>query len=133
MLEIAEACVQLPQPPRRSILFALWDGEEKGLLGSQHWLREPTVPLERVTLAINLDMVGRLGDRGLEIYGTRTSRGLRELVSRQNQGPLLSLRFPWQITDNSMSLLLSETFIHASSRARAREAAPTWIRVCPAT
>jgi acetylornithine deacetylase/succinyl-diaminopimelate desuccinylase-like protein len=40
LIEVAEACVRLPSRPRRTILFAFWDGEEKGLLGSSHFIRE---------------------------------------------------------------------------------------------
>ena len=46
----------LAGPPKRSILLANWDAEEKGLLGSKHWVAHPTIPLERVVAAINLDM-----------------------------------------------------------------------------
>jgi aminopeptidase YwaD len=49
--------------PAGDVLIALWSGEELGLLGSKHWLRAPTVPLERVAANLNLDMVGR-GDDG---------------------------------------------------------------------
>jgi Zn-dependent M28 family amino/carboxypeptidase len=57
VLELVEAFQRLAIPPRRSVLFVLWDGEEKGLLGSLHWLSYPTVALENVRLMINLDMV----------------------------------------------------------------------------
>ena len=43
LLEIVDAIRQMPQPPKRSILFACWDGEEQGLLGSRHWVGRPTV------------------------------------------------------------------------------------------
>jgi len=67
-----------PSPPA-AILFAFWDGEEKGLLGSRHFLRAPpaAVPGKRIVFAVNLDMIGRLrGDR-VEVYGGRTAPGLR--------------------------------------------------------
>jgi hypothetical protein len=45
--------------PRASILFALWNAEEKGLLGSRHFVarRDPEAP--RVVAGLNLDMIGR--------------------------------------------------------------------------
>ncbi len=46
--------------PRRSILFLHFAGEEDGLLGSAHWVRTPTVPLEKVRFMLNFDMVGRM-------------------------------------------------------------------------
>ena len=55
--------------PRYNLLFALWSGEELGLLGSEHWASHPTVELEGVLANLNLDMVGRAGDGHLEILG----------------------------------------------------------------
>ena len=72
--------------PKRTIVFALWDGEEHGLLGSKHWIAHPTIATNRIVCAINMDMIGRLREERLTIYGTRTSTGLRRLISGQN-GP----------------------------------------------
>jgi hypothetical protein len=94
VLELIQALVRLPEPPRRSVLFVFWDAEEKGLLGSKHWVVHPTIPWERVVLMINLDMVGRLRDQRLTVIGSRSSAGLRKLVSQDNDEGL-SLEFPW--------------------------------------
>lgn len=99
LLELAEAFTRLPQPPKRSILFAFWDGEEQGLLGSKHWVARPTISLRRVRACINLDMIGRLRDDRVEVYGTRTAAGLRRLVSQYNNG--LRLDFLWDMEENS--------------------------------
>jgi hypothetical protein len=101
LLEIIEAFGKLPEPPKRTILFAFWDGEEKGLLGSEHWVGQPTIPLERIRAAINLDMIGRLRKQRLEIFGSRTAAGWRRLVSRQNGDSPLQLDFTWEMTPNS--------------------------------
>lgn len=100
LLELVEAVRELPQPPRRSILFALWDGEENGLLGSKHWAANPTMPIERIAFAFNVDMVGRLRER-LEVFGSRSGVGLRQLVSRQNDNVKLRLKFDWDMKANS--------------------------------
>jgi hypothetical protein len=68
------------RPLKRSVLFALFAGEERGLLGSQHFVEQPTVPLERVVAMVNLDMVGRLRDNILIVYGTGTSPQFAEWV-----------------------------------------------------
>lgn len=101
ILETIEAFAKLPQRPRRSILFAFWDSEEKGLLGSKHWIAQPTIPLEKIVLAVNIDMIGRLRNQQLKVFGTRTSRGLRSLVSYRNHGSDLKLNFTWEIKANS--------------------------------
>lgn len=98
LLELVEAFQQFPT--RRTILFALWDAEEKGLLGSKHWIEQPTLPLSRVKFAINMDMVGKLRDNKLEITGSRSSWGLRKLVARHNQQDLV-VDFTWEIQENS--------------------------------
>jgi Zn-dependent M28 family amino/carboxypeptidase len=46
--------------PRRSILLLHFSGEEEGLLGSQHWVRNATVPIAAVKFMLNFDMVGRV-------------------------------------------------------------------------
>ncbi len=101
LLEVAGAVGRLPEKPKRSILFAFWDGEEGGLIGSKHWVDHPTIPLNRVPIMINADMIGRLRNSNLKVFGTRTSRDLRWLVSRQNDGEDLLLDFDWEIKADS--------------------------------
>ncbi|MFM9114644.1 MAG: M28 family peptidase [Planctomycetota bacterium] len=101
LLTLANTISKLPEPPKRTILFALWDGEEKGLLGSQHWTTTPTMSLQRVVFAFNLDMIGRLRDERVEVYGVRTTRGLRRLLSRANFDEGLQLDFNWELKANS--------------------------------
>ncbi len=48
------------KPARRPVLALHFGGEEEGLLGSQHWLRNPTENLASVRFMVNFDMVGRL-------------------------------------------------------------------------
>jgi hypothetical protein len=100
LLELAEAFTMLPEPPKRSILFAFWDAEEKRMLGSKHWADQPTLPLQRVVAVLNLDMVGRLRNDRLEVFGSRLGYGWRRLVSQDNEGPLLMLEFPWTTQAN---------------------------------
>lgn len=57
VLQAAKAFVLNPEKPRRSILFAHWTGEEKGILGSAHFVHFPTIPLENIVACINLDMI----------------------------------------------------------------------------
>jgi Zn-dependent M28 family amino/carboxypeptidase len=62
LLEVARALRQRP-PKGRGVLFAAWDGEEPPFflseaMGSEHFAREPTVPLETVDLMICMDLVG---------------------------------------------------------------------------
>jgi hypothetical protein len=101
LLELADALALLPSPPKRSILLAFWDGEEDGLLGSKHWIGQPTIPRDRIAFFVNLDMVGRLRQDTMRLEGSRTGAGLRQLVSRQNTGIGLGLDFRWENKGNS--------------------------------
>ncbi len=101
LLEIIEALAQLEPRPKRTLLLAFWDAEEKGLLGSKHWIAEPTLSLDRVRALVNMDMIGRLRQRQLEVSGIRTAAGWPELVTRQNHGLDLRLIFTWEIKANS--------------------------------
>lgn len=96
LLELAEALATLEQPPRRTILLALWDAEEKGLLGSTHWVSHPTPAGLRPLFLINVDMIGRLREDRLTVYGVRTATGLRYATSTANMQTDMELLFDWQ-------------------------------------
>ncbi len=59
VLEMAEAFASLPKAPARSVLFLAVSGEEKGLLGSMAFAKNPTVPMDSVVADVNMDMIGR--------------------------------------------------------------------------
>jgi len=100
VLELIEAFSVLPKAPKRSMLFVFWDAEEKGLLGSKHWIDHSTVPLDQVVCSLTLDMIGRLRDDRLVLYGTRTGCGLRRLASLNNDTAGLNLDFDWKMIAN---------------------------------
>jgi len=59
VMEVAEAMASLPITPRRSMVFLVVSGEEKGLWGSEWYADHPSVPLEATVANLNADMVGR--------------------------------------------------------------------------
>jgi len=73
------------RPDHRRVVFIAFTGEERGLLGSEHYVRNPRFPLESTVAMINLDMVGRLRNNDLTVYGTGTAAGFDELVDRANR------------------------------------------------
>lgn len=69
VLELAEAfklARDMGMQQRRSVVFLLVTGEEKGLLGSQFYVENPLVPLKQSVVDINIDMVGRLHKKYLD-------------------------------------------------------------------
>ena len=101
LLRAADAFVILGQRPKRSVLFAFFDAEERGLLGSRHWVKHPTLPDHGVHFAIALDMVGRLRDGQVDVYGARTAYGLRRFLAEQNADGRLRFRFDWTVKPKS--------------------------------
>lgn len=59
VLALADCFSALPRPPKRSLIFVCFWGEEKGLLGSRDFVSNPPWPLEAITADINLEMLGR--------------------------------------------------------------------------
>ncbi len=59
VLNIARAMALNPQKPKRTVVFALWTGEEKGLLGSRYYVRHPSFPLAKTVAYLNMDMISR--------------------------------------------------------------------------
>ena len=68
LLEIARSWQEQGYVPRRTVVFAAWDAEELGLLGSSHYVGNPRYPLEDTIAMIQLDMVGA-GAENLTISG----------------------------------------------------------------
>jgi hypothetical protein len=59
VLAVAKAIAKLPEPPRRSVVIALWDAEEDGLEGAEYYVEEaPLVPLAQTVAYVNLDLLG---------------------------------------------------------------------------
>ena len=56
LLETARLLAEMPIKPKRSVLFVVVTGEEKGLLGSSYFANNPTVPVTQLVANVNLDM-----------------------------------------------------------------------------
>lgn len=83
---------------RRSLIFVAFDGEEMGLLGSSHYVKNPPWPLEKTYAMINLDGIGRLMNDRVYLLGVDSAKELRSLVQEAANGgatgwsPLLHMR-----------------------------------------
>jgi hypothetical protein len=71
-------------PQARTIVFIAFSGEELGLLGSQYYVKHAIYPLDRTTAMINLDMVGRMRNKRLIVYGTATATEFSPLLDSLN-------------------------------------------------
>jgi Zn-dependent M28 family amino/carboxypeptidase len=81
---LAEERKAKPNEFHRGIIFALWSGEEIGLIGSSYFVDHPVVPLSNIVAYVNFDMVGRLRDNKLSLQGVGSSKAWRRLVEKRN-------------------------------------------------
>jgi hypothetical protein len=81
VMELARRLGKRADPLPRRLVFMAFSGEEKGLLGSMHYVEHPAYPLASTVMMINFDMVGRLNDKSeLTIVGTGSTPGIEEIV-----------------------------------------------------
>jgi hypothetical protein len=71
-------------PPARTVVFIAFSGEELGLLGSAHYVKQPIYPLAGTLAMVNLDMVGRLRNGRLIVYGARSAKEFPALLDSLN-------------------------------------------------
>jgi hypothetical protein len=84
LIEIARALAT--KRPKRTVFFVAFSGEELGLLGSSYYVKHPAVPVDRTIAMVNLDMVGRLRNERLIVYGTATAREFPALLDSLDRG-----------------------------------------------
>lgn len=84
LLEVARSLASAPMRPARSVLFLAFTGEEKGLWGSAHYVREPLVPIDLTVAMLNMDMVGRLEEGGLMVFGVGTAEEWLDVLETAN-------------------------------------------------
>ncbi len=111
IVELARAFQHDAKRPRRSIIFAVFAAEERGLLGSYYYVQHPLWPLEGAKAVINFDMIGRdeaPSDQTngsieiakdttneLNLVGMKYSPDYRTVVERANEKVGLRLNYKW--------------------------------------
>jgi len=78
-------------PPRRSVIFANFSGEEEGLLGSAYFTEHSPVPTDSIVAMLNFDMVGRLRNDKVIVYGVATASELPAILDSANVTPGLRI------------------------------------------
>jgi Tol biopolymer transport system component len=84
VLELAQHYATGAGGKKRGLIFALWSGEEMGLLGSSYFAEHPPVPLSNIVAYINFDMVGRLRTNKLSLQGIGSSSIWPKMIERRN-------------------------------------------------
>ena len=92
MLQLADSLAKSDYKGN-NYLFIAFSGEEMGLLGSNYFVKNPTIELSRSNYMINMDMVGRLReDKTLSISGTGTAPIWPQVLNATNPGFKLVLQ-----------------------------------------
>ncbi|MBA2708859.1 MAG: M28 family peptidase [Gemmatimonadaceae bacterium] len=91
LIQLADRFANGP-PPQRSILFVAFTAEEQGLLGADHFVDHPPVPLSDIVAMINFDMVGRMTDDTLHIGGNGTAPAFGAMLNKVDAESPLKLK-----------------------------------------
>jgi peptidase M28-like protein len=94
LLEIADAyalAAQQGQRPRRSVLFAAWNSEERGLLGAWAYTEDPPAPLANIAGVLNMDMIGR--NEEVQVGGGNRFNGLAVQTAESNANAVNMMGF----------------------------------------
>ena len=87
VMEVARRLAARRDPLPRRVVFIAFSGEERGLLGSRHYVENPLYPLASTVMMINFDMVGRLNDKNeLTMIGTGTTPNSQESGGGAREG-----------------------------------------------
>lgn len=82
ILEVAKTLASLPEKPKRSVAFIFIGAEECGLIGSKHYVQNPTIAKNKTQCFINLDMVGN--GTGLALWGGESYPDILESFQKLN-------------------------------------------------
>jgi len=96
LLEIAEAFAEAARAgkrPRRSILFAAWNSEERGLLGAWAYAEDPLRPLDKTVAVLNMDMIGR--NEEVPEGGGNRFRGMTVQTAESNKNAVELSGYTW--------------------------------------
>ena len=74
-------------PPARSLVFIHFSGEEWGLLGSGHWVANPTVDIKSVRFMANMDMIGRFDNEKALLTFTAMGMGTKDIERAKELAP----------------------------------------------
>ncbi|MFN3135133.1 MAG: M20/M25/M40 family metallo-hydrolase [Candidatus Kryptonium sp.] len=84
LLELAEYFSHNRKKLNRTLVFIAFTAEEEGTIGSGYYVKNPVFPLENTIAMINMDMIGRMKENKLTIYGVGTSPIWNEIIEKLN-------------------------------------------------
>src|SRR5262249_14795260 len=91
LLEVAKALAGGKPASRRSIVLVWFAGEERGLLGSAAYVKDPYIPAAKTVAMLNVDMIGRMEPREVCAISRTKSRELWERAEQLGTNGLVRL------------------------------------------
>ncbi len=85
LLEVARRLAARKEKLPRRVVFIAFTAEELGLIGSAKYVENPAIPLDKTIAMFNMDMVGRLTDDALTVYGVGTSPTFKDELTKLNE------------------------------------------------
>ena len=85
LLELARRFGARKEKPSRRLVFIAFTAEERGLIGSNYYVKHPVFPLKDTIAMFNMDMVGRLRNEKLIVYGTGTAKRWKPMLEDLGQ------------------------------------------------
>ena len=91
VVELARRIASGPKPQHRMV-FICFSGEERGLIGSNYYVKHPVVPLEETIAMINFDMIGNLKNNLVEVNGVGTAEEFRDIAVKADQSTPVDIK-----------------------------------------
>ncbi len=91
LLTIAERLLR--EQPEHDVILAFFDAEESGMVGSNAFVNAPPVPLDRIAMNINLDMIARQDGKALWVSGTSHNPVLKPIAEAAAKNAAITIRF----------------------------------------
>ena len=117
LLSLAKAFSESPNKPKRSMLFLWLSGEEIGLFGSQSYVDNPLVPLQKSVADINIDMIGRskgiadtsennpmTGPKGVFVISGNQSEELLDIADKVDKESVIDFDYSLSGRDSELQL-----------------------------
>jgi hypothetical protein len=96
LLELARRIAARKQKLPRRIVFIAFTAEELGLIGSARYVANPVFPLENTIAMFNMDMIGRMKNNKLTVFGSGTSPRWQKMVELSNEDSNLGLELAFK-------------------------------------
>jgi S1-C subfamily serine protease len=136
VLKLARMLAPMQGRLQRGVLFSSFAGEELGLLGSAHWVKEPTLPLDKAVAMLNMDMIGRIKDKKVFVGGVGTGSTFKSLLEQADAKSSLKFEYSaggYSASDHTsyVSQKIPVLFFFSGLHSDYHKPSDTWDKINP--